>query len=62
MQKDVKALKRKAEKQGFQFRQGRKHVRVTCPDGSFFGLSSTPAGQETWRKIVHDFTSRGLEL
>lgn len=41
--KDARQLWRKAKKQGFIFEQGRKHLKIHCPDGYTIYTGLTPS-------------------
>jgi hypothetical protein len=41
--KDMKRLLRKAVKLGATLEQGRKHVKVRCPNGALVIVASTPS-------------------
>lgn len=58
--KDLKPLFRKARKQGFTIRRGRKW-KVTAPDGRTFGVALTPSDPLALKRITADFRRHGLK-
>ena len=62
MQKDLKKVRRSAQREGFVFVDRRKHVKAIAPDGAIFELSKTPLGSATLPQIVCQFSRSGLEV